>query len=153
MVALVVGCFGIGYFAGVGSRQAITNTLTTTLTTTTSATTSSCTEVTFVETSLCLGIWNMTFYVIVNYTGSWNVSYIVYNTGLRNVSGFYSGMGYNYTTASFEVYGLHQGMACFTATKQDSSNRTLILTLGGSSTNSTSMPYGSAKRCVTEVYA
>jgi len=155
LVVLVVGSLGIGYFVGVGSRQTVTVTdsLTTTFTTARSATTSSCTEVTFPGTSFCLGIWDMTFSVAVNYAGSWNVSYIVYNTGLRNVSGFYSGTGYNYTTASFEVYGLHQGMACFTATKQDSSNRTLILTLGGSSTNSTSMPYGSVKRCVTEVYA
>ena len=115
--------------------------------------TSSCTEVTFVGASpFCLGIWKMTFYAIVNYTGSWNVSYLVYNTGLKNVSGTYSGTGYNYTTLSFEVYGTSIATACLTATKQDSSNRTLVFTLGASGKN-TSMPFGSVSYCFGEAYA
>ena len=114
---------------------------------------SSCTEVTFNGSSpFCLGIWKMTFYAIVNYTGSWNVSYLVSNTGLKNVSGAYGGTGYNYTTLSFEVYGTWIARACLTATKQDSSNRTLVFTLGASGKN-TSMPFGSVSYCFGEAYA
>ena len=115
--------------------------------------TSSCTEVTFQRASpFCLGIWHMTFYAIVNYTGSWNVSYLVTNTGLRNVSGTYGGTGYNYTTLSFEVYGTWIARVCLTATKQDSSNRTLVFTMGSSNTN-TSTPFGSVSYCFNEAYA
>lgn len=120
----------------------------------TASTSSSCTEVTFVGSPpFCLGIWHMTFYAIVNYSGSWIVSYQVSNTGLKNVSGTYGGTGYNYTTLSFEVYGLSQGRACLTATKQDSSNRTLFFSMGSWEGN-TSLPFGSVRpNCFSEVYA
>jgi hypothetical protein len=89
----------------------------------------------------------------VNYTGSWNVSYSAYNTGVKNVNGSFSGTGVSKEiTIDFQAYGLSAVTACFAATKQDSSNQTLEFTVG-SYVNSTSIPYGSVKYCFTEVFA
>lgn len=146
---VVIGAIG-DYFGRQNSTTAGTTTAgTNTSSTTTGTATSNCQEMTLQTTTYCLGIWYMPFTVIVNYTGSWEVSYLAYNTGVKDVSGLYSGTGYNVTMLNFEAYGFSQPRACATATKQDSSNRTLALTLL-LYTNNTSIPYGSVDNCYSE---
>jgi hypothetical protein len=100
--------------------------------------------------------WTASFVVSVNYSGSWNTSYIAYYTNVKNVSGAYTGTGYNFTVFNINAYGLAEPTFCVSATKQDSSNATLTLSVGPADggrgdTNSTALPNGSTSACFKEV--
>jgi hypothetical protein len=97
----------------------------------------------------CVGNWSATFSVVINYSGQWSASYSGFTT-LQTVRGNYSGGGSNSTTIILKAWGVSESNLCVTASKQDSSNATLVLSLGALSpewTNSTSLPYGSTRAC------
>jgi|SRR5271157_957307 len=101
----------------------------------------------------CLGVYNYTFTIYVNYTGSWRLTY----NGTNNV-GESDAYSFNKTLSgagnfavSVPLSGMNnQGLeTCAKAQKLDSSNSTLVLTL--EATRQTSLPYGSTSICATVV--
>jgi hypothetical protein len=92
---------------------------------------------------------NYNFTISVYYTGSWNISYSVYDnagTPLGSLaSGNYTGTGDSSRSVTVIWYNLQTLTLCATATKLDGSDATL--TLGVTGSNSTSAPYGSVTYC------
>ncbi|MHB1908428.1 MAG: hypothetical protein ACYCQJ_06100 [Nitrososphaerales archaeon] len=96
------------------------------------------------------------FYVVVNYTQDWNVTYQGYAHGnIPTNNGNYSGSGFEIRRVSVNAT-LSQGLSlCASAEKQDNSNNTLSLSIypdnpafGGANYNaSTSEPFGIANTC------
>ena len=99
----------------------------------------------------CITNWNATFPVSINYSGSWNAKYLGYYTNIENASGNFNGTGLYSKTITLNAYGLAQPTLCVTATKQDSSNLTIVLSVGQISTNRTSLANGTIKVCSTVV--
>ena len=130
IVALVAGA-GAGYYVG-SSNGSNTKTVTTT-----------CSG--YPPAGDCITPYSTTFNLRVNYTGPWKVTYQGYNSGGRNISGGYSGAGFNSTMIT--LTGLSNGFLtlCAQAQKLDSSGDLLILTITGY--NETSMPYGVVSYC------
>jgi hypothetical protein len=97
----------------------------------------------------CVGNWSATFSVMINYSGKWSASYNGI-TSLGMARGNYSGTGSNSTTVDLKSWGVSESTLCVTASKRDSSNATLVVSLGVPGwTNSTSLSYGSATACGT----
>ena len=96
------------------------------------------------------------FYVVVNYTQDWNVTYQGYAGGsIPTNYGNYSGRGFEIKLVSVNAT-LSQGLSlCASAEKRDNSNNTLSLSIypdnpafGGSNYNATTkQPFGSASTC------
>ena len=106
----------------------------------------------------CPGTYSHNFTITVNYTGSWSLKYYGYHiTGYVfqvGAPGFYTHGSYNETgsnSTGVELSGPKNiGLTlCAVASKMDSSNSTLVVTIIGQ--NSTSVPYGSAYTCNTVV--
>ena len=105
----------------------------------------------------CPGKYSYDFTIIVNYTGAWTVTYYGYRNPGPSVgsSGFTPNGSYlqkningtgNYTTSATLSGADTQGLTlCASATKLDSSNSTLTISIGRS--NSTSQPYGTTYIC------
>jgi hypothetical protein len=89
------------------------------------------------------------FYLTVNYSGPWKVTYQGYNSlgrsNLTTVSGSY--IGSMSDSWNINVTGSSNGWTlCAQAQKLDASNFTLVLSIGGAD-NETSLPYGSTSTC------
>jgi len=124
-----------------------TTTFTTTLTTSSSSTCSG-----YPPAGDCIGPFNVTFTLSVNYSGPWKLSYqgctgIAVNCGFTGdfVIGNITGTGFY--SRPITLTGLsNNGLSlCAQAQKLDASSATLILKVTGY--NETSAPYGSASYC------
>ena len=101
----------------------------------------------------CHANYSYSFTIIVNYSGSWSVTYRgFHNSEISSASsnvnytgGSYRGEGFETRTVKLSGDNFHFLTLCATAYKLNSSNLTLTLTVTGS--NSTSIPYGSAYFC------
>jgi hypothetical protein len=71
--------------------------------------------------NVCVGNWTADFTISIDYISHWNASYLGSNTGLRNVTGSYSGVGPINTEISMDAYGVTVVTFCATARKMDSS--------------------------------
>ena len=94
----------------------------------------------------CIAPYSYTFTLSVNYTGPWKLAYQGYNSlGRSNVSGTYTGAGFNSTMVT--LTGLSNGSLtlCAQAQKLDTSDGVLTLTVTGY--NETSLPYGVVSYC------
>ena len=103
--------------------------------------------------NLCPYNWTAYFWILVNYTSEWNVSYIATSTGINNLSGNYKGTGDNSTQIVVHAHGFGVMTFCATAQKMDSSNSTLLLGIdlqNPAQAVNTSLPFGSVQKCVGE---
>ena len=73
------------------------------------------------------------------------------HTNIKNISGNSNGTGLYSKTITLNAYGLALPTLCVTATKQDSSNLTLTLSVCQISTNRTSLANGTIRVCSTIV--
>jgi len=156
LVGLLVAGLGVGYAAGVASRQ--TGTTTTTATDTFFQTiivlsTASSTSCDYVIPGPCPS--GQTFALSVNYSGSWTVTYQGYNAAcgstcngsdLQNLLGSYDGSGFNSRNITVGGQG-NSWTLCAQAQKSDASSSAMTLEVAGIQ-NRTSLPFGSTSTCV-----
>jgi len=157
VIVLFVGT-AAGYLIGV-TRQETTATMTETLVSKsvwTAYSTSTTTSIDFSFTT------NFDYYVSINYSGLWNLVYwgengtVPQNSSIipgqppwrYNVKGNLTGSGNYMTTVVTYGVGYVENTLCAQATKLDSLNLTLTLTVVGS-TNSTTASNPTAKVCAT----
>lgn len=101
-----------------------------------------------------------TFTLLVNYTGSWRVTYQGYNAAAcsdcfnnstQTLNGSYDGSGFN--SRNVTVGGQANGWTlCAQAQKSDASGLVLILQVSGAG-NQTSLPFGTTSACSQEMIA
>ena len=154
IVAIVAGA-GAGYYVSSSNRSNTTSIITTTSFITRSGYTYTVTKTVTTTCSGyppggdCITPYNYTFTLSVNYTGPWKVSYQGYNSLGRsnptNVSGNYSGAGFNSMTITLRGLSNNGLTLCAQAQKLDASNAILTLTVTGH--NETSLPYGVVSYC------
>jgi hypothetical protein len=91
----------------------------------------------------CVGNWQAYFWITVNCTCRWNVSYTA-PSDVKNVAGNYSGMGYNSTQIFISAFGVVEVSLCANATKLDSTYTTLYF-----GNQNTSLPFHPLQVCQT----
>lgn len=145
LVILVAGSLGIGYL--VGNINQLTTTTVTITTTVYSSLTTSVNSQTSIDTTFTT---NFYWYISINYSGSWNLVYWGYNGTATNynVKGSLNGSGNYQTTVVTYGVGYVENTLCAKATKLDSRNLALNLTVLGN-TNSTTASNPSAEVCGT----
>lgn len=155
LLVLIIASAGAGYFVGSSSRTTTTSVVTTTsfftslgsAYTVTKTVTTTCSG--YPPAGDCITTYSYPFTITVNYTGSWKLSYQGYNSlgesNPTNVSGSYSGTGFNSTTIVLTGLGNGGLTLCAWAQKLDASNAVLVLTVTGH--NETSLPYGVVTYC------
>jgi hypothetical protein len=98
--------------------------------------------------------WHASFPIIVNYSGMWNLVYLVDNATMpingiqNNIHGNLNGTGYYRTSVTMYGVGYGEKTLCATATKLDSQNLVLSLTVDASTDNTTNSSR-SALVCLT----
>lgn len=141
-VVIVIVMVALAFFAGESTSRTVTTTVTVPSVTSESSLTSTSFDNTFT--------WHFPFTISVNYGGSWRLVYWGENgtATQNNVEGSLSGSGNYETTMTLSGVGYIERTLCANATKLDSQNLILTLTVAVKS-NSTTASNPSAEVCFT----